>query len=139
MNARPVHEEGPALNGRSVARPSWELCMTDQCHVSTVRRAVRGVLNTAVSERLADDVVLVVSELISNTYPHDQDARLLRISLQSTGVRLEVRGADASPTLNQETASTTTLVLDRLCACWGVLASPNGTSETWAVLAINVG
>ena len=138
MNAKPAQQEGQALNVTAAARPSWELCMTDQCPVSTVRRTVRGVLTTAVSERLADDVVLVVSELISNTYPHDQDARLLRISLQPTGVRLEIRGADASPTLNQATASTTMLVLNQLCTGWGVLVSPNGTSETWAVLAVTV-
>ncbi|WNV83940.1 ATP-binding protein [Umezawaea sp. Da 62-37] len=125
MSADPIPR-----TGAPAGHPSWELVLTDQQDVAAVRRAVQELLATAVPDELLDDVVVVVSELVSNTYSHSQDPRLLRVSRFPGGVRVELEGADPSPALVDE--SRTVLVLDRLCTGWGVLAEPNGPSRAWA-------
>lgn len=125
---------GPPRGDPVVPPPSWEVLLADGCDVATARHAVRRCLSDVVPEQLVDDAVIVVSELVSNTYSHDSEARALRLSLSSAGVRIEIGGVDPSPVLRGNDASRTVQVLDRLCVDWGVLAEPNRASVAWAVV-----
>ncbi|MET1076190.1 MAG: ATP-binding protein [Umezawaea sp.] len=136
MSADPISRTEAPPRAPLVEHPSWELALTDQHDVAAVRRAARELLVASVPEELLDDVVVVVSELVSNTYSHSQDPRLLRLSRSPGGVRVEVAGMVPSPALTE--GSRAALVLDRLCAGWCVLAEPNGPSRAWALVPDDV-
>jgi hypothetical protein len=108
--------------------------LPDESDVATARHAVRRWLTDVVPDQLVDDAVIVVSELVSNTYSHAVQSRVLRVSSSVAGVRVELGGVDPSPVLHQDHESRTVLVLDRLCAGWGLRAEPGKGSEAWAVL-----
>jgi hypothetical protein len=120
------------------ARASWRLDVPDRWDGAAVRRVVRTRLAAVAPDPLVDDVLVVVGELVSNTYSHAPDSRVLRVSWVRPGLRVALGGVDPSPVLCAVEGSRTALVLDRLCAGWGVVAQPGGPSEAWALVADEV-
>jgi hypothetical protein len=120
--------------------PPWELALTDQETAVTIRRQVRDHWRPLLLGKLFDDVLLVVSELITNTYSHTELPRLLRVSHFPEGVLVEVGRMEASPTLLESASaphpgtSRATTLLDRMCSGWGVLPEADGSQAVWALL-----
>lgn len=125
-------------NSRSSgSRSPWELRIGDQDTARSVRTAVREFCRPSVFGGLLDDVLLVVSELVANTYPHTERPRVLRLSFVRCGVLVEVGLADSAPALlcsPLPCPSRACALLDGLCSGWGVLPDPDGGESAWALL-----
>ncbi len=123
---------------RAEAHSPWELQITDEDTAVVVRRTVREHCRSSVHGGLVDDVLLVVSELITNTYPHTEQPRLLRLSSFRRGLLVEVGHVDPAPVLlaspSRPCPSRTCTLLDELCSGWGVLPEPDGGESAWALL-----
>ncbi|WP_253767285.1 ATP-binding protein [Goodfellowiella coeruleoviolacea] len=83
-----------------------------------------------------DDVVLIVSELVSNALRHGRGAPVLRLA--NTGARLRVEVADQSPVLPTLRPAGATggwglRLVGRLAADWGVVPEDGGKT-VWCEL-----
>jgi hypothetical protein len=120
--------------------PPWELALTDQETAVTIRRQVRDHWRSLLERKLFDDVLLVVSELVTNTYSHTERPRVLRVAHFPEGVLVEVGRAEPSPTLLESASaphpgtSRASTLLDRMCSGWGVLPEADGNQAVWALL-----
>ncbi|MCS7482013.1 hypothetical protein ACFFQW_02735 [Umezawaea endophytica] len=124
--------------GRPVgSRSPWELRIADQDTARAVRRAVREFCRPSVFGGLLDDLLLVVSELVANTYAHTEGPRVLRLSFVRGGVLVEVGQADSAPALlcsPLPCPSRACALLDGLSSGWGVLPDPDGGASAWALV-----
>jgi hypothetical protein len=119
------------------SRSPWELPIADQDTARSVRHAVREFCRSSVFGCLLDDVLLVVSELVANTYAHTERPRVLRLSFVRSGVLVEVVHVDSAPALlcsPLPCPSRACALLDGLCSGWGVLPDPDGGQSAWALL-----
>ncbi|WP_020137903.1 ATP-binding protein [Streptomyces sp. 351MFTsu5.1] len=89
----------------------------------------------------AEDVLLVVSELVTNACLHAEGPDQLRISCDRKVIRLEVsdRGAGQpaprSPHRAGRPGGHGMFIVQRLCLDWGVVRNPGETGKTvWAEL-----
>ncbi|QGV80269.1 ATP-binding protein [Streptomyces ficellus] len=103
-----------------------------------------GWLPAATADRraAAEDVLLVVSELVTNACLHAEGPEELRVSLDSKVLRLEVedRGAGQPAPRNPHQAGRPgghgMFIVQRLCLDWGVVRSDGMPGKTvWAELA----
>lgn len=97
---------------------------------------------TAEQRAAAEDVLLVVSELVTNACLHADGAEELRIGNGTKIVRLEVvdlgSGAPAPRTPHRpgRPGGHGMFIVQRLCLDWGVVRNPDGVGKTvWAELA----
>ena len=94
-------------------------------------------------EDLADDVLLVVTELVNNAVTHALSDCVLRISISPVSVRIEVtdQGAGAPDPLPPSTTRNHGRglhLVDALTAAWGFESMPEGHGKTvWAELLRN--
>jgi hypothetical protein len=100
---------------------------------------------TADLRAAAEDVLLVVSELVTNACLHAEGPEELRVSSRSKVLRLEVtdRGtgqpAPRTPHRAGRPGGHGMFIVQRLCLDWGVLRSPGAVGKTvWAELAAPV-
>jgi anti-sigma regulatory factor (Ser/Thr protein kinase) len=87
------------------------------------------------------DVVLIVSELVTNSVVHaDADSsQLLRITVERLKDRLRIgvtdNGSGTVPHLREAADDTPggvgLRIIDRLCPSWGVVHNGTGTTEVW--------
>ncbi|CCK29600.1 regulator of Sig15 [Streptomyces davaonensis JCM 4913] len=89
----------------------------------------------------AEDVLLVVSELVTNACLHAEGPDRLRITCDSKVIRLEVsdRGtgqpSPRTPHRAGRPGSHGMFIVQRLCLDWGVVRTPGATGKTvWAEL-----
>ena len=109
--------------------------------VAEVRGSVRRLLAAPTYDRCRDDVVLALSELVTNAIVHAGGPVQVRIRAGRSSVRLEV--ADPSPaqpavvraTLDQEGGRGLHLV-SMVAKGWGVEAAPDDGKTVWAELAV---
>ncbi|MER7831048.1 ATP-binding protein [Streptomyces sp. NPDC095602] len=103
-----------------------------------------GWLPAATADRraAAEDVLLVVSELVTNACLHADGPEELRVSLHAKVLRLEVedRGAGQPAPRTPHRAGRPgghgMFIVQRLCLDWGVTRSPEAAGKTvWAELA----
>ncbi|NKY16430.1 ATP-binding protein [Streptomyces somaliensis] len=103
-----------------------------------------GWLPAATADRraAAEDVLLVVSELVTNACLHADGPEELRVSLQAKVLRLEVEGRSAgeptprTPHRAGRPGGHGMFIVQRLCLDWGVVKAPAGPGKTvWAELA----
>jgi anti-sigma regulatory factor (Ser/Thr protein kinase) len=84
-----------------------------------------------------DDVLLCVSELVTNVVMHAHSAGELRITVRSDGVRIEVDDgsteAPALPAVDPSVGGRGLRIVDRLVASWGHAARAGGKT-VWAEL-----
>ncbi|MEU9503999.1 ATP-binding protein [Streptomyces sp. NPDC048196] len=90
----------------------------------------------------AEDVLLVVSELVTNACLHAEGPEELRLRCTSKMLRLEVTDLGAgspaprSPHRPGRPGGHGMFIVQRLCLDWGVVRNPDGTGKTvWAELA----
>jgi anti-sigma regulatory factor (Ser/Thr protein kinase) len=89
-----------------------------------------------------DDVLLCVSELVTNAVVHARSAGELRITVRSDGVRIEVD--DESPDTPRLAADGRPVggrglrIVDQLAASWGHATRPGGKT-VWAELPVAPG
>ncbi|WP_338677106.1 ATP-binding protein [Streptomyces sp. SCSIO 30461] len=90
----------------------------------------------------AEDVLLVVSELVTNACLHAEGPEELRVSFQGKVLRLEVadRGAGhpapRTPHRSGRPGGHGMFIVQRLCLDWGVRRTPGAPGKTvWAELA----
>ncbi|MEU4920322.1 ATP-binding protein [Streptomyces parvus] len=98
--------------------------------------------STADRRAAAEDVLLVVSELVTNACLHAEGAEEIRIGRTPKGLRVEVvdRGAGQPAPRTPHRAGRPgghgMFIVQRLCLDWGVLRTPDAPGKTvWAELA----
>ncbi|MFB6631339.1 ATP-binding protein [Streptomyces sp. NPDC056362] len=103
-----------------------------------------GWLPAATADRraAAEDVLLVVSELVTNACLHAEGAERLRVLRTPTTLRLEVtdRGAGQpaprTPHRSGRPGGHGMFIVQRLCLDWGIDRTPGAPGKTvWAELA----
>ncbi|HKO26424.1 MAG TPA: ATP-binding protein [Solirubrobacteraceae bacterium] len=112
--------------------------------VGAPARARRWVLSYLASEPIVAseaDVVLIVSELVTNSvmHAHADSSQLLRISLGRHGDRFRIavtdNGSATVPHLRDADNGTPgglgLRIIDRICLGWGVVRNRTGTTEVW--------
>ncbi|MFE9239821.1 ATP-binding protein [Streptomyces sp. NPDC007007] len=98
--------------------------------------------STADRRAAAEDVLLVVSELVTNACLHAEGPEEIRIGRTPEGLRVEVvdRGAGQPAPRTPHRAGRPgghgMFIVQRLCLDWGVLRAPDAPGKTvWAELA----
>ena len=111
----------------------------DPASVSQARRFLRHTLREWNLDGLVDDAQIVVSELVTNAVTHAKSAPELRLSLNGTTVRVEVRDDGAGtpepqpPTMDGEHGRGMHLVA-ALAVAWGMELPQDDGKVVWAEL-----
>lgn len=108
--------------------------------VGAARAFARSVLPIWELAELCDDVVLVVSELVTNAFVHGRSPCRLRLSASTGRVRVEVldEGAGAPDLCLSSSGSLSgrgLYLVAHLAAAWGTEPLPAGGKLVWAELA----
>ncbi len=111
------------------------------------RRLALQELDPHLDDQAASDVVLIISELVTNSVRHagvDADAELsVHLVLFADRVRVTVSdpGSDLEPRLisigPDATGGFGLRLVDHLSAAWGVLHEPASTTQVWCDLALS--
>ena len=84
-----------------------------------------------------DDVLLVVSELVTNSVRHSSSTRPIKMLVQISGsrIRLEVsdRGSGFEPLHSMGGGGLGLMIVDRIAASWGV--HTNGSCTVWVEIS----
>ncbi|MBW1601882.1 ATP-binding protein [Streptomyces sp. JJ66] len=93
------------------------------------------------AQAAAEDVLLVVSELVTNACLHAGGPQEVRIAREDAGLRLEVTDAGSgepaprTPHQAGRPGGHGMFIVERLCKNWGVAYAPDGVGKTvWAEL-----
>jgi anti-sigma regulatory factor (Ser/Thr protein kinase) len=86
---------------------------------------------------LADDVALIVSELVTNAIVHARSAPVVRGTYEHSRLRLEVDDRDVAPptirTADRQVGGYGLRIVDRLAHTWGWIPTRDG-KRVWAEL-----
>ncbi|MBB5939122.1 ATP-binding protein [Streptomyces zagrosensis] len=155
--ARPYSpgDRGPESGATAAVRPSHgqirRLALIDASGAvprarDFAREALRdwGWLPAATADQraAAEDVLLVVSELVTNACLHAEGPEELRVSCDAKSLRLEVKDTGAGtpaprmPHRAGRPGGHGMFIVERLCLDWGVVRNADGPGKTvWAELA----
>ncbi|MEU7567686.1 ATP-binding protein [Streptomyces fradiae] len=149
--ARPVAPDG-APDGRGAHRETRRLTLNGASGIVPLARDFTrqalydwGWLPAAAADRraAAEDVLLVVSELVTNACLHAEGPDELRVTLHEKVLRLEVedRGAGEPAPRTPHRAGRPgghgMFIVQRLCRDWGVARNGEAPGKTvWAELAV---
>ena len=110
------------------------------------RRWVRSCLASEPIGSPEADVVVVVSELVTNSvlHAHADSSQLLRITVgrikDSLRIAVTDNGSETVPHLRVADVKTPgglgLRIVDRLCLSWGVIRNGTGTTEVWCELPL---
>jgi anti-sigma regulatory factor (Ser/Thr protein kinase) len=120
--------------------PGWEHALTDQPQLAELRREVRSALTPRLRPTELDDVLLVLTELVTNTYCHTDDPIWAEIALTDAGVLVEVSDGDTADLRLQPPSAVRPdgrglALVSALADDWGVESSQDGHGKTvWALL-----
>ncbi|MET8758724.1 ATP-binding protein [Lentzea sp. NPDC004782] len=108
------------------------------------RAAVREACERWELQKISDDAVLVVSELVENAVRHARSSSTLRIELRPRGLSLAVRDDDPSPPVLEPPEPDVpghrgVQLVDRISVAWGFAPSSGGGKIVWAVLGLREG
>lgn len=123
-------------------RPALEAAMTldrDRRSPSAARRFVSATLAVWGCSKLADEALLVTSELVTNAIVHAGSAPELVLRFSGTALHIEVRDmSPETPTPNDaepgDLGGRGLAMIDRLAAAWGVTPTPSGGKAVWVDL-----
>ncbi|HEX8496421.1 MAG TPA: response regulator [Actinomycetales bacterium] len=127
--------------GRSSDRAVRLQLERDPRSVSSARRFVRSTVTAWQLEPLADDTVLVVSELVTNAIVHAVSAPTLSLTQAPGGLRVEVHD-DGVGTPEPQPASSTgesgrgMHLIDAMTSAWGIQLADDGSKTVWAELKL---
>ncbi|WTW98798.1 ATP-binding protein [Streptomycetaceae bacterium NBC_01309] len=112
----------------------------EPCAAGEARSYVRRFLDCHGLSTLADDAVLLTSELVTNALRHATGAPELRISLSGNDLRLEVfdggHGIPSPRTAeDRDTDGRGLWLVDRMATRWG-FDRAHGTKSVWCELAL---
>ena len=110
------------------------------------RHAVLQRLREHVSDRVADDLGVVISELVTNSIVHAEigPGRYLRVTVRMLEDRLRVAVSDRgsltvprlSATGDDQPEGLGLRTVDRLAGSWGVTRDGTGRSQVWCELPL---
>jgi CheY-like chemotaxis protein/anti-sigma regulatory factor (Ser/Thr protein kinase) len=108
--------------------------------VARARNFVRGALSAWGLSSLTPDVILVVSELVTNAITHGQSDCELRLSMTEAAMRIEVADHGAGTPDPRRTDDSAEHgrglhLVSALSTAWGVQVAPDGGKLVWAELA----
>jgi anti-sigma regulatory factor (Ser/Thr protein kinase) len=112
----------------------------DSAAIASARHAVSAALTHEFPRDFADDVVLVVSELVTNAIMHGAAPRTLEVS--RAGNAVEIRVHDSSPARPQlrpephDQGGFGLYIVERLAAEWGVGSTDTGKT-VWCRLGLD--
>jgi anti-sigma regulatory factor (Ser/Thr protein kinase) len=108
---------------------------------------VRSCLRSEPTAPSAEDVALIVSELVTNSvvHAHADGSQSLRITVArlTDGLRIAVTdgGSETVPHLREvdddRPGGAGLRIIDRLCLRWGVTRNGGGTSEVWCDIPLS--
>lgn len=118
-----------------VAAPEVELPRARTCAVHA-RRWLEDQVSGRIDPQAADDLKLVVTELVENAFVHGEGAIRLRLEVRPNTVRVEVtdQGSGAAIQIREqgpELGGWGLKLVDRLASQWGAF---EGTTHVWAEL-----
>jgi anti-sigma regulatory factor (Ser/Thr protein kinase) len=141
------HEDRPHEDRPHEDRPH-ELVMTRDAvgrelgSVGQVRRAVRDFLTAEGVEAERDDVLLVVSELVTNSMMHAHHPPQVVVRHELAPERIDIEVSDDSPVLPARRpvdrgrfGGRGLWIVDRLSSSWGVRPGSHGKT-TWATVSV---
>ncbi len=125
--------------GKRRGRDAELFLVNDPASVAMARRFVRAVLQGWQVEDVMDEVLLIVSELVTNAFEHAQSPCRLRLSLTASGLRVDVhdegRGTpDLRAATEQSEHGRGLYLVATFAAAWGTEQSPEGGKIVWAEL-----
>jgi anti-sigma regulatory factor (Ser/Thr protein kinase) len=121
------------------AQTAGPLCLPpDLAELRRARRWTAQVCRRWHAERLCDDAVLIVNELVSNAIRHAGTELLVELSGTETGVLITVTDQSTQPVRARAAAGRDEgghglLLVEALSSRWGVTAQPTG-KRVWAEL-----
>ncbi|WP_338058569.1 ATP-binding protein [Streptomyces noursei] len=142
MNRRAtVARKGTAGAG---GRPVVSRWVRHPCCVALARAELRNVLDRWGLAMVADDALLVLSELLTNAVRHAQVSRgreiETRYSREPQGIRIEVHDAADNwpqPRTPDAYGGRGLTIVAALAACWGTEVRDGGIGKAvWAVIAV---
>ncbi|MET0136222.1 MAG: ATP-binding protein [Kibdelosporangium sp.] len=120
--------------------PGWQHTLQGQPKLSELRREVSSALAPQLSEPALDDLLLVLTELISNTYRHTHAPRQAQVLVTDAGVLVEVSDGDSAdlrlrPPSPVRTGGRGLILVGALAEDWGVESTQDREGKTvWALL-----
>lgn len=114
----------------------------DRRSPSAARRFVSSTLAAWGCSQMADDALLVTSELVTNAIVHASSAPELVLRLSAEALHIEVRDrSPGSPTPNDaapgDVGGRGLAMIDRMAAAWGVTPTSGGGKAVWVDLSFD--
>ena len=120
--------------------PGWRHTLWDRPELSDLRQEVKHALAPRVERAKLDDVLLVLTELITNSYCHTDAPAQAEVTVTDWGVRVEVSDHNTEdlrlrPLSAVRSHGRGLALVSAISDDWGVESTRDGNGKTvWAVL-----
>jgi anti-sigma regulatory factor (Ser/Thr protein kinase) len=120
--------------------PGWQHALWDRPALTELRSEVRHALASRLSRPKLDDVLLVLTELVTNSYCHTSAPSRAEVTVTDAGVRVEVSDMNTKDLRLRPLAPTRhdgrgLALVNAISDDWGVESTRDGHGKTvWAVL-----
>jgi hypothetical protein len=120
--------------------PGWEHALSDQPQLADLRHEVTSALASRLHGTELDDVLLVLTELVTNSYCHTDSPAQAEIAVTEAGVLVEVSDGNTAdlrlkPPSDVRPDGRGLALVSAIAADWGVESTQDGKGKTvWALL-----
>jgi anti-sigma regulatory factor (Ser/Thr protein kinase) len=120
--------------------PGWEHALTDYPQLSDLRREIRFALAPRLHGTELSDVLLVLTELVTNSYCHTDDPIWAEIAITDAGVLVGVSDGNTADLRLQPPSTVRShgrglALVSAIADDWGVESTQDGHGKTvWALL-----
>jgi anti-sigma regulatory factor (Ser/Thr protein kinase) len=120
--------------------PGWQHALWDRPALAELRGEVKHALASRMGRAKLDDVLLVLTELVSNSYCHTNAPSRAEVTVTGGGVRVEVSDMNTKDLRLRPLAPTRPhgrglALVNEVSDDWGVESTRDGHGKTvWAVL-----
>jgi anti-sigma regulatory factor (Ser/Thr protein kinase) len=120
--------------------PGWEHALTDYPQLSDLRREIRFALAPRLHGTELSDVLLVLTELVTNSYCHTDDPIWAEIAITDAGVLVGVSDGNTADLRLQPPSAVRShgrglALVSAIADDWGVESTQDGHGKTvWALL-----